>query len=1071
MTGRSYRIALAVALAAFGLATSSWAGDELSALAQVVQNCENDLDDTLKEAAAIQARINSVASSPARQEAPAGTKAAQIPEAAALAEAQQRLEVIKSDARSAKEALEKAMATSDPVASVTAAVNKAASTRADLDRTTRVLARHVPALGETFRELQKVDKDQSRYDTPVNVTPPVQATPVETARAWASAPVVAVSQMNPSQLGGLEAVPVPAPVLERAVQNWSGGEGCNGSGACRKFERDDRGGLRVIERASDGTTRAWQKTDRGIELAEKTATGTTRSYLAPPEIVARALQTPPAVGGVRLGFALDVLKALDSATAVGQGCATTLNGNFKIVSVKALVRELKEAGGDFDRLPEGVRDLAHISRIYGYVVDPAMQDLIILGEVRPGEPGIPAKDLVTGLRAVYDRGAEPAVSLDLAPTQVAGPQITRVIGVPKDSHFAGTLLDGDYQMKRILFGSDLVHLAGYRSLADLLIRQPTLQDTAARFWISPLQPSGHDLHTSPTFQQALFFSKIQVLTEQMSQSQSGFLGTGRVDPVAEQAAQSFTANYPEIEARYPIFRRVHALADVTLLATVLRYTGVQLSALTELIMFLPRGEHDVKAWYPGIERVIGESEGRVYSISGGAVLAQRVSQRVFDSYSDDQTRRLADAAHRLASSGQFIAEAGLNTIVIASPNRDADLIQRSVSRAQLLLAKGSYQDAAKELIGAVSANPRVPELFGLLALAYTGAKEFSQAEESANRAVQLAPRDEDMQQIRYEVLLEAGRTIDPRAAQPSVRARLASGVLRQAALEAKAGNTRRAEVLCGRAMVLNPENSLSYLLRGGLRLMNQDYNGALSDFTQGTRMESTSSVFYASRGLARYLTGDSAGALEDAKLAIRYGDLPMAHVAASMVLIGLKDYNGALRAVNNAIQSDPSYAAAHATRCVVYASMHMPTEALNDCTAAIQQQPGNVDALWQRSELRRETGDYSDSIEDATRIVQLHPPKMMLWGAYSSRGQSEAALKQYTLAEQDFTSAIALQPEWAPPWVFRSQVRGKLHKWEPAIDDLNQAIKLVPSEREGLVQLRSAIVKQELEEACRCQLP
>jgi len=1068
-TGKSKRFGLAVVLLGLGLATKSRAGDELTALAESVQNCNKDLDETLKKAAEVEAKIKSAAISPVPQQTPVGVRAPQGPAVPALAEAQRRVEAIKADAVAARAALGKAMDSPDPAASVKAALSKAASTRADLDNIVKDLPRHVPVLGDTFRELQKMSQDQGRYDS--LITPAARATLAETGRALDSAPVLAVSQMNRSQLGGLNPVAAPSPVLDRAVQNWQSSTGCNGSGACTKFERDDRGGVRVIEHTSDGTTRAWQKTDRGVEMAERTATGSTRSFIVPPPTVASALQKAPAVGGVRLGFALDVLKALDSATAVGQGSATTLNGDFKIVSVNALMHELKLVGGDFDRLPETARELGHISRIYGYMIDPATQDLILLGEVRPGEPGIPAKDLVTGLQAVYYAGAEPAVSLDPAPSQPAGPQITRVIGVPKDSHFAGTLLDGDYQMKRILFGSDAVHLAGFRTLADLLIHQPTPPDMTARFWITPLQPSGHDLHTSPRLQQALFFSKMQVLTEQMSQSQSGFLGTGRVDPIAEQAAQSFTANYPEIESRYPVFRRVHALADVALLATVLRYTGVQIPALTELIAFVPRGEHDVKAWYPGIERVFGESEGRVYSISGGAVLAQRVSQRVFDSYSDDQTRRLADAAHRLASSGQLVGDAGLNTIVIASPNRDADVIQRAVSRSQLLLANGSYQDAAKELRAATSGNPRVPELYGLLALAYTGAKDFSRAEESADRAIQLAPHDEEMQQIRYEVLLEVGRTIDLRTVSKPVGARLATGILRQAALEAKAGNTGLAEVLCGRAMVLDPQNSLSYLVRGGLRLMNQDYTGALEDFMQGTKVDPASPALYAGRGMARYLTGDSAGALEDAKLAIRYGDLPMAHVSAGLVLVGLKDYNGALHAVNQAILSDPSYAAAYASRCVVYAGMHMPAEAIKDCTVALQKQPANVDALWQRSELRRETGDYRGSIEDATRIVQMHPAKVMLLGAYSSRGQSQVALRQFTLAEQDFTSAIAVLPDVYVPWMLRSDVRRRLHKWEPAIDDVNRAIKLMPSEREGLEELRGIIVKQELEEACRCKLP
>ena len=74
----------------------------------------------------------------------------------------------------------------------------------------------------------------------------------------------------------------------------------------------------------------------------------------------------------------------------------------------------------------------------------------LLFEVKNGIGWATFLFMIVALAFVYRDNRTPQVSLDPDPALPAGPQVSRVLGIPPDSSFARVLLDADYAMKRIL---------------------------------------------------------------------------------------------------------------------------------------------------------------------------------------------------------------------------------------------------------------------------------------------------------------------------------------------------------------------------------------------------------------------------------------------------------------------------------------------------------------------------------------------------------------------------------------------------------------------------------------------
>jgi tetratricopeptide (TPR) repeat protein len=114
-------------------------------------------------------------------------------------------------------------------------------------------------------------------------------------------------------------------------------------------------------------------------------------------------------------------------------------------------------------------------------------------------------------------------------------------------------------------------------------------------------------------------------------------------------------------------------------------------------------------------------------------------------------------------------------------------------------------------------------------------------------------------------------------------------------------------------------------------------------------------------------------------------------------------------------------------------------QAIEDCTRAIELDPGLAPAYALRASAKRFLGRGEEALADFDRAIELDPD--YLW-AIACRGECYRMLNRYPEALADFDRALALDGRAA--WVLggRGSVHRRLNQFERAVKDLTAAIEL-----------------------------
>jgi tetratricopeptide (TPR) repeat protein len=405
-------------------------------------------------------------------------------------------------------------------------------------------------------------------------------------------------------------------------------------------------------------------------------------------------------------------------------------------------------------LASGTPTLGRLTRVLGYVLDPA-GDPYVVGLAEPEQERIPVDVLTVALRAIWKQGQWPFVSLDPTdPDDLTAAHAARIGGVPadlEDTEFVRTMLEADYTMKRIDVGKERPEIEGFKSFVDLMSDEAPADPVYRRAWLAPVvSPVGDLFETRRGPAAALVFdSQVQVLTETMKRVGSYLTGTGRADPIAEEAARLMTVNYAGLEAHDPVFRRLHVLFDVAKLCAVWRARGVASPVLEALAGRMP-ARTEITRRYDGL---VADTDSPALAISGGATTRGRVSARTV--VVTDRLTALLDAVAGLgergeASAGEIVlpatvqldpsqlgsvsAEMLVNGAVedFAAARHDAalarldlaleldpDLVPAQAYRALARLSAGQVAAAMADIDRAVAAEPALTALRGLVR-AYVG---------------------------------------------------------------------------------------------------------------------------------------------------------------------------------------------------------------------------------------------------------------------------------------------------------------------------------------------------------------
>jgi hypothetical protein len=177
------------------------------------------------------------------------------------------------------------------------------------------------------------------------------------------------------------------------------------------------------------------------------------------------------------------------------------------------------------------------------------------------------RKFITALWAVYYERQDPGISIDpIAPG--VDKHLVRYIGKVINTDLGRVMREADYLMKKWAVGTEHPDVPGFQSVDDLTVRHGLdYVGASRRFWFVP-----DDMRFRRGGDALLFDSgRMMVNTEYVVQNK----GT-KAAPADEAFARFFTAHYPDIAAKHPVYNELFEYAKMVSLAKYLKDNGVPL---------------------------------------------------------------------------------------------------------------------------------------------------------------------------------------------------------------------------------------------------------------------------------------------------------------------------------------------------------------------------------------------------------------------------------------------------------------------------------------------------------------
>jgi hypothetical protein len=285
-------------------------------------------------------------------------------------------------------------------------------------------------------------------------------------------------------------------------------------------------------------------------------------------------------------------------------------------SLPRVLAEVKKLAEEKKEIPPDLRYLSGLTQIRYVFVYPDDHDLIIAGPSEPYDATIPTEpygkvtgrpvmhldDLVTALRnpRAFGCSLDPhpdslqrsnAVMKQLAKAtraermnalkEAMGPQQVRFWGTQPDSRLAFVTIAADYKLKRLILGLDPMPVAGVGSPVD------NSRAAANRFWF---EVNYAPLLVSPTGDAyELRGPRLLIKPGTFSNDTRGATESSKA------FAKHFTAKIEALSAVVPLFAELQNVADVSVLASVIRRDRLDEKAGIDLSWFMAEDGYKPKA--------------------------------------------------------------------------------------------------------------------------------------------------------------------------------------------------------------------------------------------------------------------------------------------------------------------------------------------------------------------------------------------------------------------------------------------------------------------------------------------
>lgn len=284
---------------------------------------------------------------------------------------------------------------------------------------------------------------------------------------------------------------------------------------------------------------------------------------------------------------------------------------LRMISLAKLQAAMADAEQNGQPISDDMRYLAGLQRVQYVFVSPEENDIIIAGPAEPwkvrddasvvgiksGRPVVTLDDLVVAFRSVEAArnegltcsieptaegrqrlqnllknitlrpGQDPS-GLEPAMREAFGPQLIKLTGVPKDSHYARTLVAADYQMKRIAMNLEPSPVDGLPGYLTISKGQRHAANSNPRWWMA----CHYDAltHSEDKLAWKLSGQGVKTLTDNDVISKSGeAVPANQIDPLAQKWADMMTNRFDALSQAQPVFGELRNCLDLSVIATLI----------------------------------------------------------------------------------------------------------------------------------------------------------------------------------------------------------------------------------------------------------------------------------------------------------------------------------------------------------------------------------------------------------------------------------------------------------------------------------------------------------------------
>ncbi len=249
------------------------------------------------------------------------------------------------------------------------------------------------------------------------------------------------------------------------------------------------------------------------------------------------------------------------------------------------------------------------------------------------------------------------------------------------------------------------------------------------------------------------------------------------------------------------------------------------------------------------------------------------------------------------------------------------------------------------------------------------------------------------------------------------------------------------------AQTLTSEQLVSgYSIRGWTYFELTEYDLALDDFNRAIAQDPEHASAYNGRGRVYHFTNNYSQAVDDFSQALALepdNAVSLTHRAVTHAALDNQDQ--AIDDTTQAIAIDPSYARAYTIRADAYLNKDDFNMAIADYSQALElgglNEHNTVVSYYWRGYAFAEIGDDNRAFEDFSQAIAIDPQYAT---AYNDRGNVLYRREAYQNAISDYSQALAIDPQYAIAYRNRGLAYSYLDDNQKAITDYNQAIAIDP---------------------------